>query len=406
MAYNKQTWANTAGGGTPLNATRLNHMEDGIDQAYKGQYLIDAATPYDPGLGSDEFIVYRDGATPSTGKVTLDAIKAYMLANGLSSLTLEQVQDSVSGMLVAGTAITLTYNDGANTLTIDAATPPTNEQVQDLVAAMFVEGTDIDITYNDGAGTITITSLASGGGSLPAGGSTGEVLTKQSNADGDADWEPSAGGSSDPYNLLSDPGALAADEFDDASVDAAWVLTQPGSGTITASEGNHKLALSCTTATSDAGLFVRPLSSFGGAWSDGVTIVEAAWTSSRGITGIARANFCVTDGTSLTSNAVQINVSNGGGSSGTTLIYTFLGTANAPFGGGYVDCGHWFDDVRGRIVSLGAGSVGLQLSVNGDTWRTLGSAVSIGFTPTHVGFLVASGAGFAAFSSDYVRRIA
>jgi len=210
----------------------------------------------------------------------------------------------------------------------------------------------------------------------------------------------------DPYGLLSDSDALFADEFDDASVDAAWVLTQPGSGTITASEGNHKLALSCTTATSDAGLFVRPLSSFGGAWSDGVTIVEAAWTSSRGITGIARANFCVTDGTSLTSNAVQINVSNGGGSSGTTLIYTFLGTANAPFGGGYVDCGHWFDDVRGRIVSLGAGSVGLQLSVNGDTWRTLGSAVSIGFTPTHVGFLVASGAGFAAFSSDYVRRIA
>lgn len=29
-----------------------------------------------------------------------------------------------------------------------------------------------------------------GGTSLPDGGDTGEILTKQSNADGDADWEP------------------------------------------------------------------------------------------------------------------------------------------------------------------------------------------------------------------------
>lgn len=32
------------------------------------------------------------------------------------------------------------------------------------------------------------------GASLPAGGSTGQVLTKASGTDGDADWEDSAGG--------------------------------------------------------------------------------------------------------------------------------------------------------------------------------------------------------------------
>lgn len=30
MAYTKQTWANGKAGGTPLSATRLNHIEDGI----------------------------------------------------------------------------------------------------------------------------------------------------------------------------------------------------------------------------------------------------------------------------------------------------------------------------------------------------------------------------------------
>lgn len=43
-----------------------------------------------------------------------------------------------------------------------------------------------------------------GGGSLPTGGSTGEVLTKQSNADGDADWDaPATGGSGVPAGGLT-----------------------------------------------------------------------------------------------------------------------------------------------------------------------------------------------------------
>lgn len=34
-----------------------------------------------------------------------------------------------------------------------------------------------------------------GSGGLPAGGTTGQVLTKQSGTDGDADWDDVAGGS-------------------------------------------------------------------------------------------------------------------------------------------------------------------------------------------------------------------
>lgn len=36
MAYTKQTWANDPGGGTPLNANRLNYMETGIEDAHEG----------------------------------------------------------------------------------------------------------------------------------------------------------------------------------------------------------------------------------------------------------------------------------------------------------------------------------------------------------------------------------
>lgn len=35
MAYSKQTWANLPSKTTPINATRLNHMEDGIYDANK-----------------------------------------------------------------------------------------------------------------------------------------------------------------------------------------------------------------------------------------------------------------------------------------------------------------------------------------------------------------------------------
>lgn len=33
MTYSKQTWSNLPSKTTPINATRLNHMEDGIESA-------------------------------------------------------------------------------------------------------------------------------------------------------------------------------------------------------------------------------------------------------------------------------------------------------------------------------------------------------------------------------------
>lgn len=67
---------------------------------------------------------------------------------------------------------------------------------------------------------------AAGGGSLPSGGTTGQVLTKASNADGDADWEDSSGG--------SQPGAVVvkafAIAFDTANLLTGHALYTPAVG--------------------------------------------------------------------------------------------------------------------------------------------------------------------------------
>lgn len=121
MAYSKQTWTDGADGGTPVSAARLTHIEDGIGDL-------------DTGL-------------------------------------LERVQDILGAALVAGTNISsITYDDGAGTVTINAATQGggggglTTEQVQDLVATMVVEGSGIDVTYDDTAGTLTFAATGGGGG--------------------------------------------------------------------------------------------------------------------------------------------------------------------------------------------------------------------------------------------------
>ncbi len=75
----------------------------------------------------------------------------------------EAVQDIVGAFLVAGTNVTVTYNDAGNTFTINAtasggATDP--EIVRDVIGAAMVAGSGIQITVNDAGDTITIASTA------------------------------------------------------------------------------------------------------------------------------------------------------------------------------------------------------------------------------------------------------
>jgi hypothetical protein len=69
----------------------------------------------------------------------------------------ESIDDRVSALLVAGSNITLSYNDSANTLTISASTSLDTESVQDIIGDSIIGGSGISVSYDDaGTGKTTI----------------------------------------------------------------------------------------------------------------------------------------------------------------------------------------------------------------------------------------------------------
>lgn len=120
-------------------------------------------------------------------------------------------------------------------------------------AKMTIGGTDGDVIVDDAAGeSVTITKWVSkrveldevtSGAGVPPGGTTGQVLTKQSGTDGDADWEdPTGGGTGDANGAAGFPAPLTVDtppsvpnaiddEFEDAALDSKWAWRNQGGAT-------------------------------------------------------------------------------------------------------------------------------------------------------------------------------
>jgi len=76
--------------------------------------------------------------------------------------TLEQFQDAVAAMLQGGTHtdVTVTYDDATGTIDLTSTSggggaPLTQEQVEDFVAGVSTAGTGISVTYDDVANTLT-----------------------------------------------------------------------------------------------------------------------------------------------------------------------------------------------------------------------------------------------------------
>jgi hypothetical protein len=130
---------------------------------------------------------YNDGANTLTPTVTLAPFTTDALAEGSSNkyFTDERVDDRASSLLQNGTGISWTYNDGANTLTpnvsLSAFTTDslaegssnkyfTDERVDDRAAALLVAGTGVSLSYNDGGNSLTVanTGVTSVALSLPA----------------------------------------------------------------------------------------------------------------------------------------------------------------------------------------------------------------------------------------------
>ncbi len=75
----------------------------------------------------------------------------------VAGFTTEAIQDLVAALCVNGTGITVTYNDGAGTLTFETTiTQYTDEMAQDTIGAITSGSSGITVTYNDGAGTLVV----------------------------------------------------------------------------------------------------------------------------------------------------------------------------------------------------------------------------------------------------------
>ena len=71
----------------------------------------------------------------------------------------ENARDAIATALTAGTGITVTPNDGADTITVATTiTQYTDEMARDALGTALTAGSGITITPNDGADTITVAS--------------------------------------------------------------------------------------------------------------------------------------------------------------------------------------------------------------------------------------------------------
>jgi hypothetical protein len=107
--------------------------------------------------------------------ITLDttALSFQAVSGSGGTLTTEQVQDIVGAFVQPGDSyIDVVYDDASNALVLSANSTNLAELIRDTIAATLVQGSNVTITNNDGANTITIAASGSGGG----GGSSVQVL--------------------------------------------------------------------------------------------------------------------------------------------------------------------------------------------------------------------------------------
>jgi hypothetical protein len=115
--------------------------------------------------------------------IAYDGAAWIVVASG-TPYTSENARDDIGSAVVGGDGITITPNDGADTITVDwdggvvnVGTPAAGEV----------------LTWDDGAGEwVSAPAPGSGGtsgGTVPNGGTLGQTLTKQSGVDQDAGWQ-------------------------------------------------------------------------------------------------------------------------------------------------------------------------------------------------------------------------
>lgn len=138
-------------------------VSDG-DVSYVGHTHVLAAGATDVSITAANLNALDDGADTALHFHASDRDRANhtgsQLANTISDFS-EAVDDRVAALLVAGTNITLTYNDGANTLTIDASSGGGSGLSDGDYGDISVSGSGTVISID--AGVVDTAELADGG---------------------------------------------------------------------------------------------------------------------------------------------------------------------------------------------------------------------------------------------------
>lgn len=164
MAYDKQTWSEGVAGGTPLNPTRLNHMETGIDDAHTLISDLAAAThthtSADITDATDVNTVNTLVKRGATGFIAVSGITGLSTATGLTqAVPKSQLDEGLAGK--SNTSHTHDYSATGHTHTAANVTD-FNAAVESEVSTLLVQGENVILDYDALAGTLTINSAASG----------------------------------------------------------------------------------------------------------------------------------------------------------------------------------------------------------------------------------------------------
>ncbi|TFV90394.1 hypothetical protein [Blastococcus sp. CT_GayMR16] len=140
----------------PLASPAFTGTPTGITKAHVGLGSVDNTSDASKPVSTAQAVA--DTAAKARANHT-----GTQAAATISDLT-ETVQDIVAALIVAGTNVTTTYDDVANTFTINSSgggggtTDP--EIVRDTIGGALVAGAGVTITVNDAGDTITIASTA------------------------------------------------------------------------------------------------------------------------------------------------------------------------------------------------------------------------------------------------------
>lgn len=157
----------TIGAGLTISAGTISRDTETFDWGAIGGDILDQ-TDLQAALALKADIV---GSTTASSVVNDSAVSGSSVKDALNTLngvigspyTDEKAQDAIAAMFAAGTqtGITVTYNDGSNSMSLtNTVTQYTDENAQDALAAAFAAGTHsgITISYNDASNSFSFTS--------------------------------------------------------------------------------------------------------------------------------------------------------------------------------------------------------------------------------------------------------